>query len=236
MEKANKKIIYEYLLINESFHKELDQMESDNNYSRYHEQNADWYRSFGDGLYNILNLKGQVSEEFISQVALMQLTNEQKRSILDIRREPMFKRLTGEAALLRKGELENILGVKITSDGGTFSDENVARTSVKGVEQLEKELSSHSDKLDNLLNSGVITREQYDNFNQSLDYIYSYYTSKSKGEQIPFRKLTDNEYEKIEYQAEENGITFSEQLLQINKDIKYDFEQVQELQNQSNHR
>ena len=236
MEKVNKKLIYEILLSNESFYKELEQIGSDNNYSRYHDQNADWYRSFGDELNKIINYNGQSNDELISYISTLQLTNEQKRSINDIRRIPMFKRLTGETALLKKSELENILGVKITSEGGSFAKENGIVVSVKEVKQLENELDSYSNELDNLFNSKSITREQYDNYTEALDYIYTYYISKSKGEQIPFRKISDSDYESIESKADENGITLSEQLSQINEDIKYDFDEVQELQSKGSHR
>ena len=62
----------------------------------------------------------------------------------------------------------------------------------------------------------------------ALDSIYAYYVSQSKGEQIPFRKISDSEYEKIEEQAYINGVSPSEQMMEINQDILYQFQEVQE--------
>ncbi len=97
---------------------------------------------------------------------------------------------------------------------------------------MEQELDAYSDKLSELLSSKSISEEQYDNLNQNLDYIYGYYISRSRGEQLPFRKMTNAQYEKIEQDAQENGISFSEQMYQVTQDLRYDFDEVQELQSQ----
>lgn len=232
MEKANKKIIYEYLLVNGAFQNELLQI-GDDEYSRHHQQNADWYRSFGDRFNSILGFTGQAQEEFMNFISSIQLTSEQKRALTDLRREPMFKKLMGETALQQKTELENVLGSKITSEGMTFADENTARVATKTEQQLDKELNDYSDKLSELLSSGAITEEQYDSYNQNLDYIYDYYMSCSRGTQIPFRKMTNTQYEQVEQRAIENGISFNEQLVQENTDLMYTHEEIQELQSHS---
>lgn len=136
----------------------------------------------------------------------------------------------GETALQKKSELESVLGSKITSDGMTFADENGARVATKTEEQLDQELDSYSDKLSELLSSGVVTEEQYNSYNQSLDYIYNYYISCSKGEQVPFRKMTNAQYEQIEQRAMENGISFNEQLVQENIDLMNEHDEIQKLQ------
>lgn len=231
MEKANKKIIYEYLLVNGAFQNELSQI-GDEEYSRYHQQNADWYRSFGDRFNSILGFTGQTQEEFMNFISSVQLTSEQKRALAELRREPMFKKIMGETALQQKSELENVLRNKITSDGMTFADDNGAYVATKTEEQLDKELDFYSDKLSELLSNGAITEEQYDSYDQNLDYIYSYYTSRARGEQIPFRKMTNAQYGQIEQRAEENGISFNEQLVQETTDLMYRNEDLQELQSQ----
>ena len=231
MEKANKKIVYEYLLVNGAFQNELSQY-GDKEYSKYHMENADWYRSFGDRFNSILGFTGQTQEEFMSFISSVQLSPEQKRSLVKLRREPMFKKLMGETALQQKSELETILGSKITSEGMTFADENGARVAAKTEQQLDQEINAYSDKLSQLLSSGSITEEQYDNYERNLDYIYSYYISRSKGEQIPFRKMTNTQYEQVEQRAMENGISFDEQLRNETEDLRYDHEEIQELQSQ----
>ena len=231
MEKANKRIIYEAVLVHTAFNNELEGM-SDKEYSRYHQQNADWYKSFSSRFNKILGFTGQTIDEFTSYVSTINLTPEQKRALVELRREPMFKRLMGETALQQKGELETVLGTKITSDGMTFADENGPKVASKTEQQLEQELNTYSDKLSELLTSGTITKEQYDRYEQNLDYIYDYYISRSKGDQIPFRKMTNAQYEKIEERALENGIDFNEQLVQETTDLMYDHEELQELQSQ----
>lgn len=231
MEKANKRIIYEYLLVNSAFQNELSQID-DNEYSRHHQQNADWYRSFGDRFNSILGFTGQTQDEFMNFVSSIQLLPEQKRALMELRKEPMFKKLMGETALQQKSELEMALGSKITSEGMTFADENGARVATKTEQQLDQEINVYSDKLSQLLSSGAITEEQYDSYDRNLDYIYSYYISRSKGEQIPFRKMTNAQYEQVEQRAMENGISFSEQLRNETEDLMYEHEEIQELQSQ----
>lgn len=144
----------------------------------------------------------------------------------------MFKKLMGEIALQQKVELENVLESKITFEGMTFADEYVPKVAIKTVQQLEQELNTYSDKLSELLSSGIITEQQYDIYNQNLDYIYDYYISCSKGEQIPFRRMSNEQYEQIEKRAIENGISLSEQLIQETRELKYDHDVIQELQSQ----
>lgn len=229
MEKANKKIIYEAVLVHTAFNNELAEY-GNNEYSIYHQQNADWYRSFSSRFNQILGFTGQTIDEFINYVSTINLTPEQKRALFELRKEPMFKRLMGETALQQKSELENVLGSKITSDGMTFADENGLRVATKTEQQLDQELNAYSDKLSELLSVGAVTEEQYDGYIQNLDYIYGYYMSRSRGDQIPFRKMTNAQYEKIQERALENGVDFHEQSIQETTDLRYEHDDIQELQ------
>ncbi len=118
----------------------------------------------------------------------------------------------------------------------TFASENGAKVAVKTEKELIQELNTYSDKLLELLSSGLITEKQYDSYDQILEYIYIYYISYSKGEQIPYRKMTNDEYERIEQEALENGVNLLEQQCLENKNIRYNFDQIQELQNQVKNR
>lgn len=230
MEKANKRIIYEAILVHNAFNSELAGF-SDNEYSRYHQQNADWYRSFSSRFNQILGFTGQTIDEFVNYTSNINLTPEQKRALAELRKEPMFKKLMGETALQQKAKLENVLGTKITYEGMTFADEYGPKVATKTEQQLDQELNAYSDKLSELLTSGAITEEQYNDYSQNLDYIYDYFLSRSLGNQIPFRKMTNAQYENIEARALENGIDFNEQLVQETMDLRYDHEELQELQN-----
>ena len=229
MEKANKRIIYEAVLIHNAFNSELAGL-GDAEYSRYHQQNADWYRSFSSRINQIVGFTGQTVDEFTSYVATIDLTPEQKRALFELRREPMFKKLMGETALQQKSELETALGSKITSEGMTFADENGPRVATKTEKQIDQEFETYNDKLSGLLSSGAITEDQYDAYSQNLDYIYSYYISRSKGEQIPFRKMTNAQYEKAAEIAMEKGIDLSEQLSNETRNLKDEHYELQELQ------
>lgn len=231
MEKAKKRIIYEAVLSHNAFNAEIVEI-GDNEYGRYHQQNADWFRGFSDKFNQILGFTGQTIDEFTSYVSTIELTPEQKRALVELRKQPMFKKLMGETALQQKSELEILLGSKITDEGMTFVDENGAYRATKSEQQIEQEFEGFDDKLLKSLSDGTITKQQYDGYSQNLDYIFSYYISCSKGEQVPFRKLTNAQYEQIEQRAEENGISFSEQLFQENKNLMYDHNEIQELQKQ----
>ena len=230
MEKANKRIIYEAVLVHNAFNNELAGF-SDNEYSRYHQQNADWYRSFSSRFNQILGFTGQTVDEFVNYTSNINLTPEQKRALVELRKEPMFKKLMGETALQQKAKLENVLGTKITFEGMTFADEYGPKVATKTEQQLDQELNAYSNKLSELLTSGAITEEQYNEYSQNLDYIYDYFLSRSLGDQIPFRKMTNAQYENLEARALENGISFNEQLVQETIDLRYDHEELQELQN-----
>lgn len=231
MEKANKRIIYEAVLVHNAFNNELAGY-SDNEYSIYHMQNAGWYRSFSDRFNQILGFTYGTIDEFVNYAANINLTPEQKRALVELRKEPMFIRLMGETALQQKAKLENVLGTKITSEGMTFADEYGPKVATKTEQQLDQELDAYSDKLSELLTSGAITEEQYNDYSQNLAYIYDYFVSRSLGNQIPFRKMTNAQYKNIEARALENDIDFDEQLREETIDLRYDHEELQELQNQ----
>ncbi|MBR3162356.1 MAG: hypothetical protein IKF19_06475 [Bacilli bacterium] len=229
MEKANKRIIYEAVLVHNAFNSELAKYE-DAEYCRYHIQNASWYRSFSSKFNQIVGFTGQTIYEFTSYVASINLTPEQKKALVELRKEPMFKRLMGEIALLQKAELEIVLGSKITDEGMTFADETGAYRATKAEQQIDQEFEELNDKLSQLLSDGTITEQQYDGYSQNLDYIYSYYISRSKGEQVPFIKMTNAQYEQVEERALENGVGFNEQMINETEDLMYQHEKLQELQ------
>jgi len=134
----------------------------------------------------------------------------------------------GEIALSTKNELESLLGFQITEKGNTYVDDEGAKVSVKSCNELNNEMQVCSDKLETLLSNGAITEEQYIKFDQQLDYIYGYYISISRGKQINFRKISDDQFYEIETHAYEENKDFELLLQEINSELRNDFQVVQE--------
>lgn len=224
------KIYYEILVSHDKWAESLGKVDN-SDFTRYNANQNEWYRSICENIQRVVGIQGGTKEEThnqLSAIASTPLTDEQKKQLAEIRKHPMYKKMMGENALQMKSELEQVLGTKLSSEGMTIASENGAFTSIKDEDTLYAELDANSDKLTELLSSGQITQEQYQRYDMALDSIYAYYVSQSKGEQIPFRKISDSEYEKIEEQAYINGVSPSEQMMEINQDMLYQFQEVQE--------
>jgi len=185
------KIYYEIMVGLKSSEKER-QKYNDSEYFNYHTNQSNWYFSIANNIKNSIGIHGNSLEEISEQLNSMkniQLTNEQKKVLSDIRKHPIYKKMMGENALLIKTEIEELLGIIITSKDTPIVSENAIYISVKDEYTLYEELDSNSDKLEQLLLNGQIGQEQYQIYNMALDYIYDYYISESRGEQIPFRKI-----------------------------------------------
>ena len=232
MEKANKQIIYEAIVLQNAYSNAIKGFD-DKEYSSYNNQNAGWYIFLSGELSKIVGIpnKGERTiDDFTSYVASINITPEQMKELHKLRKEPMLKRLMGETALQQKDELEKVLGGKISNQGRTFADENGPKISYKTEKQLEQELDAYYTKLAELQSSGTISMDQFDNYNQSLDYIYSYFISQARGEQIPFRKLTNAQYEQIQKRAEENDVDFSKQMSDETRALMEENAELQKLQ------
>lgn len=224
MEQKNKKIIEEYLLLNKAYRDTLHSIEILDGYSWYKNEMNIYYMSLNSKYINILGIQNlQTHQEAISVLSNMELTPEQKRALKVFQKDPVFKKLMGEIAISKKGDLEKVLGQEITCQSMTYADEREPRESVKSVEVLENERQAIYNKLSIQLSSGTITEEQYRYFLDQTDYIYNYYESISMAEQIPFRKISDIEIEKIQRMADEEKISFDEALSQRNGEMIEDF-------------
>ena len=224
MEQKNKKIIEEYLLLNKAYRDTLPSPETLDGYSWYKDTMNIYYMSLNSKYINILGIQNlQTYQEAISVLSNMELTSEQKRALKVVQKDPVFKKLMGETAISKKGDLEKVLGQEITCQGMTYADKREPRESVKSVEVLENERQAIYNKLSIQLSSGTITEEQYRYFLDQTDYIYNYYESISMAEQIPFRKISDIEIEKIQRMADEEKISFDEALSQRNGEMIEDF-------------
>lgn len=223
--------IYSELMISHNKFLEYNGEIDNSNFKKYNLNQHEWYGWIGESILKILGIPGGTKEEVQAQLtffASRPLTDEQKRQLSEIRKQPMYKKMMGENALQAKEKLEQILGTKITSAGITVVSENGASVSVKDEETLWQELDNNTEKLSELVSMGKITQQQAQNYENTLDSIYTYYVSQSKGEQIPLRRISDNEYEKIQEEAMYKGITPEERLMEINKNLIYEFQAVQE--------
>lgn len=224
------KIYYEILVSHDKWAESLEKTDN-SDFIRYNENQHKWYLSICDNIQRVVGIQGGTKEETynqLSEIASKPLTNEQKKQLSEIRKHPMYKKMMGENALQIKSELEQVLGTKLSSEGITIVSENGSFASIKDEDTLYAELDINSNKLTEFLSNGQITQEQYQRYDAALDSIYTYYVSQSKGEQIPFRKISDSEFEKIEEQAYINGISANEQMMKINQDMLYQFQEVQE--------
>lgn len=250
MNKDSERIAYEFIAISNARFREFCMIDTDKEYQRYHFDIMGYYSHLESQYWEAIGRpklslpkKEYAFEEwelFLSDEtkALTEtgfnLTLEQRRTLFELRKKPIFKKIMGETALQHKSGLEAILGGKITCEGKTFGDETGLHRACKTEEELEQELSNYNDKLSELLSSRTITEEQYDTYSNDIFNIYNYYISISKGEQIQFRKMTDAQYEQVENRAYENGIELDEQLRKENEDLMYGHEELQELQSQQN--
>ena len=222
----NKKIIEEYLLLNQAFldAKRRTDRKVYNDYIWYNGNMKECYTFLISKYANVLGIQNlQTEQEIRTVLSSMELTSEQKRALNEIRKEPVFKKLMGEVAISKKDILEKILGQEITVQGMMYADEQGPRQSVKSVEILGSERQAIYDKLSSQLSSGSITQEQYTDFLNQVDYIYNYYESMSVGQQIPFRKIGDGEIANIKKKADEEGIDFNTALTQKNDELIEDF-------------
>lgn len=223
--------IYNELMISHNKFSEYLGNADNSDFTRYNLAQHNWYNWINLSIFKAVGIQGGTKEETWAQlnsIASVPLTDEQKRQLSEVRKHPMYKKMMGENALQIKDELEQVLGTKITSDGITVASENGASVSVKDETTLWKELEEHTEKLSKLASSGQITQQQAQNYENALDSIYTYYVSQSKGEQIPFRKISDSEYKKIEEEAMYNGVSPEEQLIEVNQDLMYKFQETQE--------
>lgn len=236
MEKINKRIIYEALLLHEAMLAERNAFTRNSSYAEYHSQREKNYSFLESKLNQILGFKGQTLDDFTNYISSIDITPEQKKELAQFRKDPSIIKIIGEAALSKKAELEEILGVKITNQGMAFADQRGVSYAKKGEEQLEQELNMYSTKLSQMLATKTITEEQYDSYLHNLNDIYSYYVSSSRGELLAVRDLSAHQHQQISDRADENGVSFKEQFDSESEKLTIESEELQELQNEGMNR
>lgn len=225
MKKINQVIMREAVMLMEILKRQYSYREDD--YSFYHSSMLDYYEYIKQSLFSITNYSGSKDEDFIIFIANAPLSNKQIQSLLDLRKEPIYIKAMGEAALLEKRILEKALDYEIHNNGEKFS---MGRQAVKIPSQLEEEGNLLSSKLDRLCQEGKLDEKKVEFFKGQLFYIYQYYQSIAQGEQIPFKKYPDSFYYKIDQLAKRKGISFLEQFQQTMLTTRFQFEDLQRMQ------
>lgn len=242
---VKKGIIEEYILILEAIKKEKELEKSDEAYSEYHNARQEQYHYFIIKPYvEILGFEGD-PEQIIRNISTLTLSPEKMNQIRNIRKQPLLVQFKGEAALQRKSELESVLGIKISPNGPTYAfEDGDSVVTIKLEEQLKRELNSCNAKLSELAEQGKITDEQEENYYTLLSNIYDYYMSKSRGEQIPFRRYSNKEREEIIYNSLQTPSIwgpsgediFKDEFLQQTTRLQSEFNEMQDLQRGVSHR
>ncbi len=232
MKSFNDKLADEIRIISDARQKEFSLIDADSAYSHHHTNMFNTYRSLtsriGDAIgYTTYCEKNNISARTDRETAKFALsltpTAEQIRALKEIRRTPEFKMVLGLNALQQKETLETVLGTEINNAGESIIGEYTPRELepirvIKAIDglapnqayktetELESESSQNYDALAQALQDGKITEDQYDELSDSLDYIYSYYDSQSRGEQVLFTKISDEQYKSFEAEATESNI------------------------------
>ena len=172
---------------------------------------------------------------FIKKIDPNSITKEQKESIKIGRSLYSFKYLMGQISLENREELESLIGKTITYKGIIVEDEDGRqRQAVKTTEQLRKERQEYDDILSSLYSTKAINTEQYRKYSRALFYIYNYFESISRGEQVRFRKWTNADYAVMEQKAHKEGFYglnyFNDFMKEYNEEARKFFEDTQYLQ------
>lgn len=232
MEKENKRIIYEASIINLLYRTEQKKFSLNNKFRKYHSLALEWFTETILDFSYAVDFRGETFEEYINYVASLDLKPDQLSAIEDARKYPYFKKIMGEAALQQKGKLEQVLGCEIPTDGIKFLGRKNSRIPIKTEEQINLEFSIYADKLTRLFRIGALTEEQYDRYMLNLNYIYDYFISTSRGEMLPFKKVTNKQYDKIIDRSERSGLPIDIQLERDAKKYMLKYDEIQEFADQ----
>ncbi len=189
MNKENRKVIKEGILLYNTYLEELLAVADDREYSQYHRKKGMWCTSCLVKLEEIIGFKGKALDDFIVCASSIKLTPEQIDALYELRNQPVFKKIVGEDTLQKRYELEKVLGIQIPSEVG------------KTVEQVNADWDTCLDRLEELCDENEDVYMQYEKYEQELANIFTYFMSIAKGEQVPFRKMTNEEIKGI---SEEN--------------------------------
>ena len=228
----NELLIEENKILCEAFMQE-DALSVGGNETYYHTILAKQYSVLIKRLYAAINFEGNSKEEFKKYISTIQLNGDQLDAVLKLKKDPLFIKAMGENAIKDKSEIEELLFYQINNEGiPYFSDYGVTKT-VKTEAEINEEANIIYQQLSDLVENGTISQGKFERLKQSLYYIFNYYISVAKGEQLPYELITDEEYRVLALQARRRNTTFANELEKEKLRRRYLFEDAQREQEEN---
>lgn len=204
----NERMIHEFLVLyqeekanEEDLLREENEKYATTTYKKFYQDMADISRTYINEMNRIFNFSGnysiQTSDDVVAEFRKIIITPEQKKAMNEIRKEPRYRRFMGLNALKNKDALENILNKKLDPYMDFIMEDGGLERTVKDEDKLEKERQDCFDIITSLKDMGSLQETQSSQFLEQIDYIFNYFESMSRGEQIPYKKMSDQEYQKI---------------------------------------
>ena len=231
MKKINSIVINEKLLLQRAIARaeELSK-DIDESYSRYYSHLAGWYKNIENYLNEIIGIEANNNDEFIEKVSSMDFTNNQIEDFFQLKNTPLYKKAIGLESLKEVEGIEDLLDYDIYNGGETFVYEGRKVIAFKTTEELEDEEKLVIDSLSQLFQEKIISKEECEDYQTKIYYIYEYFMSESEGEQLFAPRLSNSKYREMENNTKIYDIPFSKQLLDVIKENRKKFKEVQKMQ------
>lgn len=205
----NEQMIHEFLVLCEEereneealMKEEADKLKI-TTFKKHHRDMADISRMYINEMYRIFgfseNYLIKTADDVVNEFRKITITPEQKKAMNKIRKEPRYRMIMGLSALKDCKTLDKVLGKELDPFLDFLREEGGIERTYKDEELLEKERQDCYDIITSLKDMGEITEEEANKYLAQLHYIYNYYVSCARGEQIPNRRYSDQEYKMME--------------------------------------
>lgn len=202
LSEASGRILYEWYAILIALYKAREGQD-DPIYSHYNNGLITMCGIYLREIDDMFGFNGDIQEHISS----LEISDKQQQLLEQRRRSPLFKKILGEYALRERADLSAVLGGAVDPrvESGVEVDDIDSNVAFKTEEQLREELTSSKKYLSELLAKGNIKPGVYNRLNKAVEAIYTYYISGAKGEQIPFRRYTNQYWNGLEEKAAVSG-------------------------------
>ncbi len=226
MKTLNSLLIQESNILYNSYMQEVKLRDKDNE-KFHHEYLLTQYENLEKCLYANSGYEGLTREGFFAYMLNAKLNGEQVENIILLRNHPLFKKALGEYASKKKKDVEQLLAIAINNEGKAYCGEYGVTKAVKIEVEIQEEATIINQKLKDLLDTGNITEDDYQEMTQILYYLFNYYISQANGEQLPYDLITDKEYKHLLLNAKRNNTTFAQELTEERLRRRFLFEDAQ---------